>query len=138
MNGVISTAELLLTSELTARQRRLTTIIERSGGDLLALIDDILDLAKLEAGKFEFENIDFDLRQAIEQFVGLIRGKCRGKGPTTRRPCALVRVHAGRRRSYPHTPSARQSALECDQIHRARRSVARAYVPRPERGNHPN
>ncbi len=80
MNGVLSTAELLLVSELTDRQRRLAAIIHRSGGDLLAIIDQILDLSKLEAGKFELERIDFNLREAIEQTLDLFAERAAKKG----------------------------------------------------------
>jgi signal transduction histidine kinase/CheY-like chemotaxis protein/L-asparagine transporter-like permease len=80
MNGVISTAELLLLSELTDRQRRLATIIHRSGGDLLEIIDQILDLSKLEAGKLELEDIDFDLPETIEQTIDLFAESAAKKG----------------------------------------------------------
>ncbi len=80
MNGVISTAELLLHSELSDRQRRLAAIIYRSGEDLLEIIDQILDLSKLEAGKFELENIDFDLREAVEQTLDLFCESAAKKG----------------------------------------------------------
>jgi signal transduction histidine kinase/CheY-like chemotaxis protein/amino acid transporter len=69
MNGVLSTADLLLTSDLSDRQRRLAGIIQRSGGHLLDIIDQILDLSKLEAGKLELERIDFNLCEVIDETV---------------------------------------------------------------------
>ncbi len=57
MNGVLVMAELLASSDLPARQRRYADVIARSGKSLLAIINDILDFAKVEAGKLELERV---------------------------------------------------------------------------------
>ena len=59
MNGIIGMSHLLLDTELTQEQHRQATIIRSSSESLLRIINDILDLSKLEAGKFEIQNIPF-------------------------------------------------------------------------------
>jgi signal transduction histidine kinase/DNA-binding response OmpR family regulator len=72
MNGVLGMTELLLRSGLNAKQRRFADSAYRSGRGLLSIIDDILDYSKIEAGKLELESLDFDLREAVEDAVGLL------------------------------------------------------------------
>lgn len=71
MNGIIGMTELLCNSGLTEEQRQYAQIISNSGLTLMALISDILDVSKIEAGKLELENIEFKLRDLIEDFAGL-------------------------------------------------------------------
>lgn len=65
MNGVLGMTELLQESELKTEQRQYVDVIESSGKALLNIINDILDYSKIEAGKMEIENIDFDLDKLI-------------------------------------------------------------------------
>ncbi len=71
MNGVIATAELLANTELTDRQRRFVSIIGRSGRSLLGIINDILDISKIEAGALVLENIPFSVREQVEDILDL-------------------------------------------------------------------
>ena len=79
LNGVIGLSELLNRTELTERQRRLTDGIDNAGRQLLALVNDILDLSKIEAGRLELEQVDFDPRTVIEQSSTVVAEQARRK-----------------------------------------------------------
>jgi signal transduction histidine kinase/CheY-like chemotaxis protein len=80
MNGVLGMMELLLNTELGTKQRRYAETVRRSGETLLGLINSILDLSKIEAGKLELEQRDFDLRFLMEDVVYLFSDEARRKG----------------------------------------------------------
>ena len=80
MNGVIGMTGLLLDTELTAEQRRYAELARASGESLLQLIDDILDLSKIEAKKVELEMIDFDLGSFLRNFASLHSATAQDKG----------------------------------------------------------
>ncbi|MCK5311097.1 MAG: response regulator [Desulfobacteraceae bacterium] len=69
LNGVIGMAELLFDTDLDNTQYQYTQIIKKSGDSLLTLINDILDFSKIEAGKLDIEEIDFNLRNLIDDFA---------------------------------------------------------------------
>ena len=80
MNGVIGMTSLLLGTKLSAEQREFTETIRNSGDSLLDIINDILDYSKIEAGKVDLENIDFDLRVALDEVTDLVALKAHEKG----------------------------------------------------------
>src|SRR6202171_2413844 len=80
MNGVMGMSELLQSTDLTPRQRRLSGTISRSAEALLQIINDILDFSKIEAGKMQLERIAFGLREAVEETIELCAGRAREKG----------------------------------------------------------
>ena len=80
LNGVIGLSELLGRTDLTERQRRLADGIDAAGRHLLALVNDILDLSKIEAGRLELERVDFDPRAVIEQNSTIVAEQARSKG----------------------------------------------------------
>jgi signal transduction histidine kinase/ligand-binding sensor domain-containing protein/CheY-like chemotaxis protein/HPt (histidine-containing phosphotransfer) domain-containing protein len=79
MNGVIGTAELLAGTALSARQAQLAGTIHSSARTLLEILNDILDLAKVEAGKLSLEVVPFDLAGLIEDTVELLAPQARAK-----------------------------------------------------------
>ena len=80
MNGVLGMTELLLESGLTGTQRKYAETVQRSGQNLLGIINDLLDFSKIEAGKLELENADMDLRRTIEDVVDLLAERAHSKG----------------------------------------------------------
>ena len=80
LNGVIGLSELLGRTELTSHQRRLADGIDGAGRSLLSLVNDILDLSKIEAGRLDLEAVDFDPRAIVEQSTTLMAERARTKG----------------------------------------------------------
>jgi two-component system, sensor histidine kinase and response regulator len=80
MNGVVGMSGLLLDTNLNPQQRDFAETIQTSADSLLTIINDILDFSKVEAGKLEFELLDFDLRQAIEGAADLFAPRAFAKG----------------------------------------------------------
>ncbi len=82
MNAIVGMTGLLMESELTEEQREWAEIVRNSGNALLSLIEDILDLSKISAGKLELLNIDFSLRDCVEGVVNSFGYAARGRGLT--------------------------------------------------------
>lgn len=80
MNGVLGMTELLLLTDLNARQRHYATMARESGELLLSIINDILDISKIEAGKLDLELTQFDLRALVEETVSLFAERSHRKG----------------------------------------------------------
>ncbi|MEO8922757.1 MAG: ATP-binding protein [Caldimonas sp.] len=80
MNGVIGMSGLLLDSPLNDDQREVATTIRDSGESLLTIINDILDLSKIEADRMDVEAHPFELRECVESALGLIRSRADEKG----------------------------------------------------------
>ncbi|HVB15483.1 MAG TPA: response regulator [Stellaceae bacterium] len=80
MNGIIGMNELLLRSRLTEEQKECAIAVRDSAEALLTVINDILDISKLEAGKVEIELMDFDLVDLVEAAIGLFGPKVNEKG----------------------------------------------------------
>ena len=81
MNGVIGLNDLLLRTDLDDHQRRLAEGLQSAGLTLLGIINDILDLSKIEAGKLELEAVDFDVRGVFEQSAGVLSRARAREGP---------------------------------------------------------
>jgi signal transduction histidine kinase/DNA-binding response OmpR family regulator len=80
MNGVIGMTGILLESSLSEEQRDYAETIRASGESLLTILNDILDLSKMEAGKLVFEQLDFDLQDTIETALSLVADRAQPKG----------------------------------------------------------
>jgi PAS domain S-box-containing protein len=82
MNGVLGIAQLLNGTELTQEQATYLRIIRSSGETLLAILNDILDYSKIEAGKLELERADFRLGPLLDELDALFRHRVTQDGPS--------------------------------------------------------
>jgi signal transduction histidine kinase/CheY-like chemotaxis protein/HPt (histidine-containing phosphotransfer) domain-containing protein len=80
MNALLGIAELLAESELTAEQRRHVEVFRSSGQSLFELINDLLDLSKIEAGRLELHTEPLRLRALLDERIALLAPRAREKG----------------------------------------------------------
>lgn len=80
LNAVIGLADLALKTQDTAVQREYMEMIKASGETLLNLANDVLDISKIESGKWELENMDFGLRETVQNGIGALMFQARMKG----------------------------------------------------------
>ncbi len=80
MNGVLGMADLLLKTNLNPRQNRLLSTLRHSAKTLLGIINDVLDISRIESGRFELEIEPFDLPTCQEEAVDLCAGAAYQKG----------------------------------------------------------
>lgn len=82
MNGVLGAAQLLGATRLEATQREYLSIIRNSGDNLLSLLNDILDMTKIEAGKMTFEVVDVSFDELHKRITGPFQAQAEAKGLT--------------------------------------------------------
>jgi histidine kinase 2/3/4 (cytokinin receptor) len=81
MNGVIGMTNLLMAgTKLTPQQLDYVKMAQASGNALIALINDVLDLSKIEAGKMEFESVPYNIRVEIDEALSIFDEKVHQKG----------------------------------------------------------
>jgi signal transduction histidine kinase/DNA-binding response OmpR family regulator len=80
MNGVLGMTELVLNTPLNDQQRNYLATVKQSGTALLTLLNDILDHSKIEAGRMELEEIDFNVREVVIDATRLLAVTAYGKG----------------------------------------------------------
>lgn len=82
LNGVLGMTGLLSETPLTSEQREYAHVIRVSGEALLTVINDILDFSKVESGKLEFENSNFQIKNLIDEAIGIVNLQANAKGDT--------------------------------------------------------
>ncbi|HEX5486364.1 MAG TPA: ATP-binding protein [Limnobacter sp.] len=90
MNGIIGMTDLVLESEVTETQKNHLMTVKSSADALLTIINDILDLSKIEAGKMALELIPFDLHALVQDVITLMKPKADQKGLE-----CLIRIDEG-------------------------------------------
>lgn len=80
MNGVLGAAQLLGATRLEGTQREYLSIIRNSGDNLLSLLNDILDMTKIEAGKMTFETVDVSIDDLAKRITGPFEAQAAAKG----------------------------------------------------------
>jgi len=80
MNAIIGMSDMLAETSLNSEQRELVNVFRGAGENLLTLINDILDLSKIEAGQIELDNIDFNPRRLLEKTIEILDLKSQEKG----------------------------------------------------------
>jgi CheY-like chemotaxis protein len=80
MNAILGMADMLWESQLDPDQMHYVEVFRRAGSSLLMLINDILDLSKIEAGHLDLESVEFDLEEVVDQAIELNAVKARAKG----------------------------------------------------------
>ena len=136
LNAIIGFSQVLrqrLFGEVNAKQEEYLDDILSSGNHLLSLINDVLDLSKVEAGQVELEVAAFSLREALERGVVMVRERAAKNGVRLTLERAAGR-RPGRRRRAAAAPGDLQPALERGQVHPGRREHRRRDLPRRRRG----
>ena len=80
MNGVIGMTRLLLETPLSEEQRSYVDAVHDAGQALLTIINEILDLSRMEAGRLELDFVEFDLRALLEKVIGILGPRARRRG----------------------------------------------------------
>lgn len=80
LNGILALSNLIKDTPLTPDQKEMLDTIHHSGGQLMRVLNEVLDLSRLESGNLNLENHPFDLRYAIEEVIDLYYAEATGKG----------------------------------------------------------
>src|SRR6202030_2642768 len=80
LSGIVGVAELIQTTSLSPQQAELMRLMRHSVTLLRSLVDDVLDISKIEAGRLTIEMADFDLHATLNGLVGLLRPSANAKG----------------------------------------------------------
>ncbi|MDP2772254.1 MAG: PAS domain S-box protein, partial [Nocardioides sp.] len=87
LNGVIGLNDLLMRTPLSPEQHRLASGVQVASRALLSVINDVLDFSKMEAGRLELEQVDFEVRLLLEQVVSVLGESARSRGVVLEATC---------------------------------------------------
>ena len=129
LNGVLATVQLMEMDALSAAQRDRLNIVRQSGDALLTVVNDILDLTRIEAGRLELDSQPFSISELAAALEALYEPVAQSKGLSF-----VVDVHpqaAGRvaRRPASSTPSLRQPRVQRLEVHSGRPRAGRLHAP---------
>ncbi len=80
LNAILGIIDLMLDSDLTVQQRERAKIVQSAADSLLALLNNVLDLSKIEAGKLDLEDVDFDIKHVVSSCADLLAVRAWEKG----------------------------------------------------------
>ena len=120
MNGIMGMAKLLADTSLSAEQKTYVSAVSTSASALLALIEDLLDFSRIEAGRFVPEPQPISPREVVEGVVELLAVRAFGKDIGLGSLCRSRRAADDHRGSRPRPPGASQPGRQRDQVHRQR------------------
>ncbi|MFY8217220.1 MAG: PAS domain S-box protein [Chthoniobacterales bacterium] len=119
LNGVLGFADLLAESKLNDQQREFLQTIRDSGGALLAILNDILDYSKIEAGKLDVDLKPTDVRQIGQSLVAFFHPQAEKKGDRTQAANPLLGALIGALRSHSRASDHLEPHGKCPEVHLA-------------------
>ncbi len=122
MNGIVGMTDLALATDLSPEQYEYLGMIKYSADSLLTVINDILDFSKVEAGKLDFEPMDFILRDSLDDTLRLVAFRADQKGLGDCLRCRRRRAGDGADRSYSFAANCFELVGQCGEVHAAGRS----------------
>ena len=134
MNGILGMTELALGTDLTEEQREFLTMVKSSADSLLTVINEVLDFAKIEAGKLDIDAIEFNLRDSLEETTRMFAFPADRKGIEL--ICDVAPESAGRRGRRPDALATDRGkpSLQRHQIHGTRRGCPASRGTGPRSG----
>ena len=135
LNAISGYAQLLeQDSSLNTKPRDQVRVVRRSADHLSGLIDGILDISKIEAGRLYLSRDEVRLSEFLDQLVGMFRAAGRRQGHRLRVQAAVGAAGRGLCRRKAAAPDPDQPAVERDQVHAGRQRAVRRALPQPGRG----
>ena len=92
-NAILGMLQMLMDTDLNATQQDYAQTAHASGKDLISLINEVLDQAKIESGRLELEEVSFDLRAVLDNVLSLFSGKSNEKGIEVKRGKTTFNIH---------------------------------------------
>ncbi len=125
MNGVIGMTRVLLDTPLSQEQRDYVEAVLEAGEALVTIINDILDLSRMEAGRLDLDSVDFDLRALLDRIRTIIEPRALRERLGAGARCSAGGASDAARRSRTTASGAVQSGRQCGEVHRGRGGPAR-------------